>query len=100
MLDASVSGSPPGSPAPTLRVGKSIDGRSLTGRAMYASTPKSAMASISRLVAIGRPTNGSEMFNLQNHSHYLFHNQAVYWGHAEDVRPELPRRAIAGVPRR
>ncbi len=33
MLEASVSGSPPGRPAPTLSVGKSIDGRSLTGSA-------------------------------------------------------------------
>jgi hypothetical protein len=34
MLDASVSGSPPGSPALTLSVGKSTLGRSLTGSAL------------------------------------------------------------------
>jgi hypothetical protein len=62
MLEASVSGSPPGRPAPTLRVGKSIEGRSLTGSAAYASTPNSATASMSRLVAIGRRTNSAEMF--------------------------------------
>jgi len=34
------------------------------------------MASISRLVAIGRRTNTAEMFKSQNSSHYLFNNQA------------------------
>ena len=72
MLDASVSGSPPGRPAPTQSVGKSMDGRSLIGSAAEERTPNNAIASMSGLVAIGRRTNGSETFKLQNSSHYLF----------------------------
>ncbi len=52
--EAIVPGSPPGRPAPTLSVGKSTFGRSLTGSARYAITPNIAIPSMSRLVAIGR----------------------------------------------
>ena len=46
----------------TLSVGYSTCGRSLTGSARYATTPNSAIAAISRLVAIGRLMKISEMF--------------------------------------
>src|SRR5215472_13787822 len=58
--EAIVPGSAPGRPALTLRVGKSVLGRSLTGRARYATTPITAMPSISRLVAIGRRMNAAD----------------------------------------
>ncbi len=57
-----VSGLAPGSWAVTSSVGKSTLGRSLTGRDRYATRPNSAIAAISRLVAIGRLMNPSEMF--------------------------------------
>jgi hypothetical protein len=57
---AIVSGSPPGRAAPTLSVGKSTLGRSLTGSARYESTPKKTTASVSRLVATGLRTNSAE----------------------------------------
>ena len=60
--EAIVFGSPPGSDAETFSVGYSTCGRSLTGSARYDTTPKSAMAAISRLVAIGRLMKISEMF--------------------------------------
>ncbi len=55
-------GSPPGSPACTRIEGESTAGRSLTGRARYATMPNRAMAAISRLVAMGRLMKTSEMF--------------------------------------
>src|ERR1017187_825771 len=60
--DAIVFGSPPGKLAMTFNVGYSTCGRSLTGSARYATTPKSAIAAISRLVAIGRRMKISERF--------------------------------------
>src|SRR5262249_42684001 len=60
--EAIVSGLPPGRAAETTSVGKSTLGRSLTGRARYASTPKSAMASIRRLVAMGRRIHVADRF--------------------------------------
>src|SRR5438876_5228548 len=60
--DAMVSGLAPGRLAKTEMVGKSTVGMSLTGRARYATTPNKAMASISRLVAIGRRMKIAEMF--------------------------------------
>src|SRR6187549_168499 len=57
-----VSGLAPGSCAVTSSVGKSTFGRSLTGSERYATAPKSAMAAINRLVAIGRRMNPSEIF--------------------------------------
>src|SRR5262249_26055160 len=57
-----VSGLAPGSCAVTSSVGKSTFGRSLTGSDRYATSPNSAIAAISRLVAIGRLMNPSEMF--------------------------------------
>ena len=60
--DAIVSGSAPGRFACTLMVGKSTLGRSLTGSVWYASTPKSAMAAIRRLVAMGLRMKISEKF--------------------------------------
>ena len=60
--EAIVPGSPPGSPAPTLSVGKSTLGKSLTGSARYVTTPNSAMPSMMRLVAIGRRMKISETF--------------------------------------
>ena len=64
IVAASVSGSPPGSAAATFKVGKSTLGRSATGSAAYASTPKKTTASISRLVATGRRTNSAETFKV------------------------------------
>src|SRR5699024_1050176 len=61
-LDAMVSGLAPGRLAVTMSVGKSTLGRSLTGSERYATRPNSAMASISRLVAMGRLINVSEKF--------------------------------------
>src|SRR5437867_1681891 len=60
--DAIVSGFPPGRLAETEMVGKSTVGISLTGRARYATIPNKAMASIRRLVAIGRRMKIAEMF--------------------------------------
>src|SRR5439155_22213967 len=57
-----VSGLAPGSCAVTSSVGKSTLGRSLTGSDRYATVPNSAIAAMSRLVAIGRLMNPSEMF--------------------------------------
>ena len=57
-----VSGLAPGSCAVTSSVGKSTFGRSLTGSDRYATRPNSAIAAISRLVAIGRLMNPSEIF--------------------------------------
>src|ERR1019366_5272393 len=63
--DAMVSGLAPGRLAVTSRVGKSTLGRSLTARDRYATPPNSAMAAISRLVAIGRSINVWEIFMRQ-----------------------------------
>ncbi len=60
--DAMVSGLAPGRLAVTSSVGKSTFGRSLTGSERYATRPNSAMAAISRLVAMGRRMNVSEKF--------------------------------------
>jgi hypothetical protein len=57
-----VSGLAPGSDAVTSSVGKSTLGRSLTGRERYATSPKRAIAAISKLVAIGLRMNPSEKF--------------------------------------
>src|SRR3954447_11022579 len=57
-----VSGLAPGNCAVTSSVGKSTFDRSLTGSDRYATRPNSAIAAISRLVAIGRLMNPSEMF--------------------------------------
>src|SRR5262249_54874358 len=57
-----VSGLAPGNWAVTSSVGKSTLGRSLTGSERYATRPKSAIAAIRRLVAIGRRMNPSEIF--------------------------------------
>ena len=59
---AMMTGSPPGRFAETLIVGYSTAGRSLIGSARYATTPNSAIAAISKLVAIGRRMKVSEMF--------------------------------------
>jgi hypothetical protein len=59
---AMVDGSPPGRLACTCTVGKSTVGRSLTGRARYATAPNNAIAAIRRLVAIGRLIKSSEGF--------------------------------------
>src|SRR5207344_387116 len=60
--DAIVSGLAPGSWAVTRSVGKSTFGRSLTGSERYATMPNSAIAAMSRLVAIGRLMKPSEIF--------------------------------------
>src|SRR6516164_7649848 len=57
-----VSGLAPGSCAVTSSVGKSTFGRSLTGSDRYATSPNSAIAAISKLVAMGRLMKPSEMF--------------------------------------
>src|SRR5581483_397214 len=61
--EAIVSGLAPGSAAVTSRVGKSTFGRSLTGSERYATMPNMPIATISRLVAIGRSINVCETFN-------------------------------------
>src|ERR1022692_5106011 len=66
--EAMVSGLAPGRLAVTSRVGKSTLGRSLTARDRYATPPNSAMAAISRLVAIGRSMNVWEIFMRQQPS--------------------------------
>ncbi len=57
-----VSGLAPGSCAVTSSVGKSTFGRSLTGSSRYATRPNSAIAAMSRLVAIGRVMKPWEIF--------------------------------------
>ena len=52
--EAIVSGFAPGSPADTFKVGKSTLGRSETDNWPYAMAPKTASASMRRLVATGR----------------------------------------------
>src|SRR5438105_15777236 len=59
---AMVSGLAPGRLAVTRSVGRSTFGRSLTGRARYATPPNRAMAAIIRLVAMGLSINAWEMF--------------------------------------
>src|SRR5215471_19136364 len=59
---AMVSGLAPGRLAVTSSVGRSTLGRSLTGRARYATPPNRAIAAIIRLVAIGLSINAWEMF--------------------------------------
>src|SRR5262245_39655240 len=58
---AIVSGLAPGSAACTWMVGKSTWGSGATGKRSKASTPLSASASVSSVVAIGRLMNGSAM---------------------------------------
>src|ERR1039457_3992704 len=60
--DAMVSGLAPGKLAVTCSVGKSTLGRSLTGSERYATMPNNAIATINKLVAIGRRINASEKF--------------------------------------
>ena len=60
--DAMVSGLAPGKPAFTEIVGKSTCGRGDTGRNSKATTPDSAMAMVSRVVATGRLMKTSEIF--------------------------------------
>ena len=60
--EAIVAGSAPGSWALTVMVGNSTFGRSLTPSARYAITPKSVIATITRLVAMGRRIKISEIF--------------------------------------
>src|SRR5438067_1051173 len=55
--DAIVSGLAPGKAAFTWIVGKSTLGKSLTGRARYAKTPKITIATISSVVMMGRRMN-------------------------------------------
>src|SRR5579885_391631 len=59
--EAMVSGLAPGRLAETTSVGKSTLGKSLTGSARYASTPNSAIASMIRLVAMGRRMKCAEI---------------------------------------
>ena len=61
-VDAIAAGSAPGSPPPTLSVGKSTLGKSLTGSARYATRPNIVMPSMMRLVAIGRLMKTSDRF--------------------------------------
>ncbi len=60
--DAIVCGLAPGSAALTLMVGKSTRGSGATGRLRYPARPASSTAAASSDVAIGRRTNGAEMF--------------------------------------
>ncbi len=58
--DAIVSGSAPGSPAPTEITGYSTSGRLATGSSLYATAPARIIAIDSRNVATGRLINGAE----------------------------------------
>ena len=60
--EAIVSGLAPGSDALTEIVGKSMAGRSLTGRSRYDITPKTTMPSTMSVVVIGRLMNSAEIF--------------------------------------
>src|SRR5882724_12135485 len=60
--DAMVSGLAPGSDALTWMVGKSTCGSGATGSRVNAHTPESTIEAARRVVAIGRRTNGAEMF--------------------------------------
>jgi hypothetical protein len=59
--DAMVSGLAPGNDADTEMVGKSTCGSGDTGNNRNATTPASAIAVVSSVVAMGRRMNGSEM---------------------------------------
>ena len=61
-LDAMISALAPGSPAPTLIVGKSTCGSGDTGSTVNAIAPAIATATVSSVVATGRCTNGAETF--------------------------------------
>jgi hypothetical protein len=63
-----VSGLAPGNCAVTSSVGKSTLGRSLTGSDRYATVPNSAIAAISKLVAMGRRIKPSEIFTRTSHA--------------------------------
>src|SRR6185369_1540889 len=58
--EAIVCGLAPGSPAVTLRVGKSTRGSGDTGSTKKAAAPESSIAAPTREVAIGRRMKGSE----------------------------------------
>ena len=60
--EAMVSGLAPGRPAFTEMVGKSTCGSGETGSSRNATTPESATAANSSVVATGRRMKGSEMF--------------------------------------
>ena len=60
--DAMVSGLAPGRLATTWMVGKSIFGRSLTGRNRYAIIPNIRMANMTSAVMTGRLMNSSDRF--------------------------------------
>ncbi len=60
IAEAIVSGSAPGSDAPTLMVGNSTCGRLDTGNSLYATAPARMIATDSRKVATGRRMNGAE----------------------------------------
>src|SRR6185312_2219474 len=60
--EAIVSGLAPGRLAPTVIVGKSTVGRSLTGRRWYAVMPKNRTPAITSTVVTGRRMNSSEKF--------------------------------------
>ncbi len=59
--DAMVSGLAPGSDAFTWMVGKSTFGRSLTGKSLYAKTPKMTIAAMTNVVMMGRLMNPPEI---------------------------------------
>src|SRR3954465_127920 len=119
--DPIVSGLAPGSCAVTSRVGKSTFGRSDTGSERYATRPKSAIAAISRLVAIGRRMKPSEMFIAisgrrglcatggnpprgehrrhigVNHRRQIQRDQLRHQQAADNGEPEGPARLAAGA---
>src|SRR5579872_7174123 len=74
--DAIVSGLAPGSEAFTEMVGKSTCGSGETGRIRNATTPASAIATVSSVVATGRCTKGEEMFMREP----LFHRHRFHVG--------------------
>jgi hypothetical protein len=58
--EAMVSGLAPGTPAPTLMVGKSTFGSGATGKYRKARTPERKIAIVTSDVATGRRMNGAE----------------------------------------
>ena len=78
--DDMMSGLPPGSPAPTVMVGKSTFGRSLTDNSEYARMPSNAIPAISRLVAIGRRMKISETFTCEDSTSALYNQRLTSEG--------------------
>ena len=87
--DAIVSGFAPGKPAETKMVGKSTLGRSLTPRNRYAMAPNNAIASINRLVAIGRRMKTFDIFTTGLPKNYISALRQDFLATKRHKRPEF-----------